>query len=134
MDYSQNMIDNVKALLEARKISSRQFAMSIGIAPSTFIDNLKSKKGFPIEVSIKVADALGFTVEELAKFSGVELLQREFSSPSVASLSEQEKLIVKTFRSFSDEGKEKVISYVEDLNRAGIYKNNSQSDVVSKEA
>lgn len=133
MDFSKNMLENVKSLLEARNISARQFAISIGIAPSTFIDNLKSKKGFTVEVAIKIADAFGFSVEELAKCSCVELLKNEFSAPA-PSLSNEETYLVKMFRSFSAEGKEKVLAYIADLNRAGVYKINNQPSMVSKEA
>lgn len=132
MDYSKNLSDNIKALLEARQVSLRSFALSIGVSPSTFIDALKSKRGLSIELAIKCSDVLRVPVEVLAKKSTVEILCDEFRSRD--SLSSCELQLVTTFSQLSDEGQEKVLAYVGDLCRAGIYKRDNSAIVVSKQA
>jgi repressor LexA len=79
VNYAKNINDNIKALLEIRNISIRQLADQITIPASTLTDSLKSKKGLPVEVAIRVANALRFSVEELSKMSTVELLTSELS-------------------------------------------------------
>lgn len=55
------------------------------------------------------------------------------ATSSVVLTSEETDLILK-FRSFNDEGKEKVVTYISDFDRAGIYKNNDKSEMVSEKA
>jgi len=45
VDYAKVSSDNVRLLLLKNKISIRQLAEEINIAPTTLNDSLKSKKG-----------------------------------------------------------------------------------------
>ena len=132
MDYSKNLSDNIKALLEARDISLRAFALNIGVSPSTFIDALKSKRGLSIELAIKCSDALRVPVEFLAKKSTVEILCNEFRARDMLSSSELQ--LVTSFSGLNDEGQEKVLVYIEDLCRTGIYKRDYSVDMGAKQA
>ncbi len=49
------------------------------------------------------------------------------------SLSPDEQKILSAYRDFNDEGKEKMLAYVNDLESTGRYKKDNQSGVVSKE-
>ena len=53
---------------------------------------------------------------------------------SLVPLTPSEEHLLGLYRSFNDEGQEKLLAYAEDLDRTGIYKNNRESDVVSKKA
>lgn len=130
MDYAKNMSTNVKALIEAKGVSSiRQFALSIGISPSTFNDSLKSKKGFPVDLAIRVADALGFSVEDLTQKTPVELLKKEFSS-SRADLPEEMQTVLFIYNQMNDEGREELVNYVKYLSSQDKYKKDNSSFVV----
>lgn len=72
-DYAKISSDNVKLLLLRNKMSIRQLAEKIGIAPTTLNDALKSKKGITIDSLIKIADYFNLTVNDLCNPSLVEL-------------------------------------------------------------
>ena len=65
VDYAKTSSDNIRLLLLQNKISVRQLAEEIGIAPTTLNDSLKSKKGIPIDSLIKIADFFKITVNDL---------------------------------------------------------------------
>jgi len=136
MDYAQKLSVNVKAVIEEQNLSIRQLAEKIGIPASSLTDSLKSKKGLPLEVAIRVADALGYTVEELTRKSASELVhthskeQNEFSDFSYA-----EKTLISKFRLLNEEGQEKIAEYVDDLISSDKYKKfNSHGMVEEKQA
>lgn len=73
VDYAKISSDNVKLLLLRNKMSVRQLAEKIGIAPTTLNDSLKSKKGVSIDSLIKIADCFNLTVNDLCNASLVDL-------------------------------------------------------------
>lgn len=56
------------------------------------------------------------------------------SSSVPASLTNSEKMLLDTFRSFNVEGQEKVLSYISDLNITGQYKKDNTFGMVEKQA
>jgi transcriptional regulator with XRE-family HTH domain len=70
------------------------------------------------------ADML-LTLCHLYKIDSIAKLYGE-TSPSPAVLSSSELTLIQTFRKLNEEGQEKVIAYVYDLERIGQYKKNSQ--------
>lgn len=65
VNYAKISSDNVRLLLLQNKMSVRQLAEKIGIAPTTLNDSLKSKKGIAIDSLIKIADFFHITVNDL---------------------------------------------------------------------
>ncbi|EQB20025.1 hypothetical protein UNSWDHB_2611 [Dehalobacter sp. UNSWDHB] len=134
MNYAKNINDNIKALLEARNLSIRQFAEQISIPASTLTDSLKSKKGLPVEIAIRVADALGFSVEQLSKLSVVELLKADLHTQIKSpELSKDEAELLRDYRLLSTQGQEfirqtmvaavntyKKLNFVSDVEASGI--------------
>lgn len=107
MDYAQNLNNNVKALLEAQNTSMRQFAERLSIPASTLIDSLKSKKGLPLDIAVRVAESLGFSVEDLTKMSTVELLKSQIRAQIKNSdLSDDEARLLSDYRSLNTHGQE----------------------------
>ena len=64
-DYAKISSDNVRLLLLHNKMSVRQLAEKINVAPTTLNDSLKSKKGISIDSLIKIADIFNVTVNDL---------------------------------------------------------------------
>lgn len=75
---------------------------------------------------IAISDALGVSADYI--------IYGRQSAPASVQLSETDSLLLSKFNSLNDEGREKVLSYLDDLIQTGIYKNNRQSGLVSKEA
>lgn len=65
VDYAKISSDNVRLLLLHNKMSIRQLAEKINVAPTTLNDSLKSKKGITIDSLIKIADNFNVTVNDL---------------------------------------------------------------------
>lgn len=110
MDYSQNLNQNIKLLLDAKNLSIRQLAEFIDIAASTLTDGLKSKKGIPIEHAIKIADYFGYSVESLSKKEFNELI-----AVSSLIIDDPESEIAKKIRSLNENGRIKLNIYLDDL-------------------
>lgn len=71
----------------------------------------------------------------LCSIYGIESLSELVGeNMSLPSLSTEELRLLSLFDDLNEEGREKVFSYINDLNLTGIYKKNDPSIVVSKEA
>ncbi len=66
MEKAQNMNTNVKMILKQKRWSIRQLAEKLDLPASSLNDSLKSKKGLPIDIALRIAEMFGCTVEELA--------------------------------------------------------------------
>lgn len=65
IDYAKISSDNVRFLMNKSNISVRKLAESVGVAPTTLNDSLKSKKGIPIDTLIRIARYFETTVNDL---------------------------------------------------------------------
>ena len=123
---AQMMIDRIKEIKKQKGFSNETLSVASGIPKGTLAKILGSETKDPqISSIIKIAHALDVSADYLV--FGV-------SHSPVSDLSAAETSLVKNFRELNDEGQEKVIGYVGDLIQTGIYKNNHQSGMVSKEA
>lgn len=78
------------------------------------------------------ADML-LTLCELYKIDSIAELYGEIA-PSPTALSKSELSLLEAFRNFSEEGQEKVLAYICDLESSGQYKKDSAAGLVEKEA
>ena len=78
------------------------------------------------------ADML-LTLCQLYKIDSIAELYGEASSAS-AVLSSSELALIQAFRNFNEEGQEKIITYVRDLESTGQYKKDNSAGMVVKEA
>jgi transcriptional regulator with XRE-family HTH domain len=122
----QMMITRIKEIKKQKGFSNDTLSIQSGIPKGTLAKILGSETKDPqISSIIKIANAL--------EVSADYLVFGEVRKPA-AELSPVEVQLISDFRSMNDEGQEKVVSYVGDLIQTGIYKNNHQAGVVSKEA
>ena len=124
MDTSSTA-DKIRQLRLERGLTLEQVAKIVGVGKSTvrkwetgMIENMRRDK------IAKLAFALGTTPEFLIGWD--ELDGKKEAAPQ-GELSEEELALLSSFRELNEEGQEKVLSYVNDLIRAGIYKRNSES-------
>jgi transcriptional regulator with XRE-family HTH domain len=123
---AQLMISRIKEIKKQKGFSNETLAAQSGIPKGTLAKILGSETKDPqISSIIKLANALDVSADYLV-FGEVHRPANE--------LSPVEARLIGDFRSMNDEGQEKVVSYVGDLMQTGIYKNNHQAGVVSKEA
>ena len=127
MDTSSTA-DKIRQLRLERGLTLEQVAKIVGVGKSTvrkwetgMIENMRRDK------IAKLAFALGTTPEFLIGWD--ELDGKKEAAPQ-GELSEEELALLSSFRELNEEGRDKVLSYVEDLNRAGIYKRDSKLDMV----
>jgi transcriptional regulator with XRE-family HTH domain len=127
MEYDvQQMISRIKEIKKQKGFSNDTLSAQSGIPKGTLSKILGSETKDPqISNIIKIANALGVSADYLVFGSG---------SSSESSFTATEISLVEDFRTLNDEGQEKVLTYVNDLIRTGIYKNPGQPGVVSKEA
>lgn len=119
--------NELKELILSKYKSVRDFSISIEMPYST-IDSI-FKRGVAnasITNIIKICETLCISADDLARGS---IVHRSASPAPVAS---DEARLLEIFRSFNEEGREKLLAYADDLQRTGTYIKNSQSAMVEK--
>ncbi len=121
--YNLNeMIGRIKTIKKSLKLSNEDLAVMSGIPKGTLAKILGSETKDPqISNIIKIAQALDVTTDYLIYGE-----TRRETTP----LSTSESSLLSGFRSLNEEGQDKVLAYIDDLNRAGIYKKHTQSELV----
>lgn len=90
------------------------------------------------ETLIKISEYFNVSIDYLLGRTNIPEIkssvpvQLDKDGASIVIAVSDEMQLITAYRSFSEEGKEKVLSYVNDLICAGIYKNDHQSSVVPK--
>lgn len=115
----------IKEARERIGYSQKELAEIIGVAPNTLHGYESGKHDPKSKLLIQIA--------QICKVSVDFLLGRTNDAFAPTLTTDETDLLLK-FRSFNDEGKEKVVTYISDLDRAGIYKNNDKSEMVSQKA
>lgn len=105
VNYAKISSDNVKLLLLQNRMSVRQLAEKIGIAPTTLNDSLKSKKGIAIDSLIKIADYFHITVNDLCDES--------FKVYDVSVQNRDDLLVLNKYNHLDSHGKE-IVSIIID--------------------
>jgi transcriptional regulator with XRE-family HTH domain len=114
-------------------------AIEIGVARSTI---QRYEKGSIEKIKLPVIEAIARVLDVnpawlcgKADDMTVPGQTQKAPTPGPESLfSGTEVTLVEKFRTLNTEGQEKVMDYTDDLIQTGIYKNNHQSDLVSREA
>ena len=120
------ILHRIKLAKSASGMTNEELSAKSGIAAGTLNKILSGGTKEPkLPAIMAIAEALGVSADYL--IYGVERSEG-------ASVSTCEAALLDGFRSLNPEGQEKILSYVNDLIQAGIYKNDPQSYVVSKEA
>ena len=116
--------EKLKAIILDKYDTLKSFANCIGL-PYTTVDTIFKRGIMKANVVniIKICNELSLSADALA--SGRIVYRSE-----AVSLSDTENALLSTFRSLNEEGREKVLSYVDDLIRTGIYKKHTQSELV----
>lgn len=121
--------ERLKALMYSKSMNGVQLVQVAGVPKSTVYDILAGKaNGLNIGVDkmLKIAAALDVTVEQLY---GRSIPISLYRSPDP-----DEQRLLDQFNAMDDEGKEKAISYLEDLVDTGKYKKHNTAGVVQKKA
>lgn len=109
-------VQNIKNLLDSRGISYSRAGRESG-AGDDFIRNMVRKGSFPsIDKVKKMADYLGLTVNDLLG----EKAPVSVSEGEVEGLNE----LCRIYRSFNDEGREKLLDTADDMVQSGKYVKN----------
>jgi transcriptional regulator with XRE-family HTH domain len=133
---------------EENGLSQRQFATACGLSNgyiSMIEREANPKTGEKITPTLqalqKLATGMNTSLSELLALVDdmpVNISAENKSTPvsdcGLDVLSDAEIELITNFRTLNDEGQEKVLTYVGDLVQIELYKNDYQSDVVSKEA
>ena len=99
---------NLKELAKKRGTNLKQVAEKCGIPPTTLYSISRGDTNFDnmgIGTAMKVADALGITVEEL--YTG----EKFAPNAPAAALAPGERQLVDAYRAMSDEGRDKLLDY-----------------------
>lgn len=116
------MKEKLSQLLSSKGIRSSQLAQMTELSTSTVDDILKGKVNelnIGIGKMLRIAAALNVSVEYL--------YDRDEPTESNHSLDADEISLIQNFEQLNDEGKEKVLSYVEDIVDTGKYKKHNSS-------
>lgn len=111
--------EKLKNILRSRNMRPSQLAQAAGLSTSTVDDIIKGKTNelsVGVDKMLKIAEALGVTVEELYERG---------KSPDPG-----ERQLLDRFRSLNEEGQEKALDYLGDLVDTGKYKKRDPSGVV----
>lgn len=121
----QFFVQNIKNLLDSRGISYSRAGRESG-AGEDFIRNIDRKSSSPsIDKVKKMADYLGVTVNDLI---GEEKAPGARDSPEPEGLDE----LCRVYRSFNDEGREKLLDYADDMVKSGKYIKTGKDQVDKK--
>lgn len=111
------MRKRLELILEDRKMRPSRLAQAAGLSTSTVDDIIKGKTNelnIGVDKMLKIANALGVSVESLYG------RDEPVSSYNIDSPTEQQ--LLDLFRMLNAEGKEKVLSYVNDLVATSKYR------------
>lgn len=95
--YAKISSENVRLLLKKNRMSVRQLAEKIDIAPTTLNDSLKSKKGIAIDSLIGIAEYFDLTVNDLCS----ENFYEEYMQENIKSKDQ----LYKKYQELDDYGK-----------------------------
>lgn len=95
--YAKISSENVRLLLKKNRMSVRQLAEKIDIAPTTLNDSLKSKKGIAIDSLIGIAEYFDLTVNDLCS----ENFYEEYMQDKIKSKDQ----LYKKYQQLDDYGK-----------------------------
>lgn len=118
-DLDESVGEKLKIILRSRNMRPSQLAQAAGLSTSTVDDIIKGKTNelsVGVDKMLKIAEALGVTVEELY----------ERGKPPDPG----ERQLLDRFRSLNEEGREKALDYLGDLVDTGKYKKRDPSGVV----
>lgn len=125
-DYKP-ILSRLKSAKEASGMTNEELSVASGVSLGTLNKILSGDTKAPqLPAMMAIAAALGTSVDYLA--------YGRTTAPAPVALSTAEAELIALYRSFSEEGREKVLTYAADLDRAGIYKNNRNDRLASKEA
>lgn len=98
----------LKALRESKNITQLKLGLDLGVSQETISGYEIGKACPPAEMLVKLADALGTSVDYLLERTDI----KEFKPISKSDLSENERELFHLFRSLPDEKKERVIGFI----------------------
>lgn len=126
-DYNYKpILSRLKAVKDSSGMTNEELSKASGVSLGTLNKILSGDTKAPqLPAMMSIAAALGTSVDYLA--------YGRTTAPAPVALTTAEAELIALYRSFSEEGKEKVLTYAADLDRAGIYKN-SHNDQLASEA
>lgn len=114
-------------------LSQDELAHKVGYTDRSSIAKVEAGKVDLTETKIgQFARALNVTPAEL--MCVIPLAGGKPRPADSSAYSESDQLFLESFRQLNEEGQQKVLSYIEDLLRAGIYKRDHEHFMVSKDA
>lgn len=122
-------MQNIQMFRKEQGLTQAKLAQMMSVSRST-IAMWESGKSSPDNVDIiKLAALFNISVDELLGVStgkGSDTISKESASTSDQMLTLDEQNLLKLYRNLNDEGKEKAVDYLDDLNQSGKYiKSNS---------
>ena len=131
--------ERLRTLRNEKGLSQQGLADQIGISKSNINMYERGEREPSIARLEVLADYFNVDMDYLLGLSDIPnkyqfSLRCSSAVSSLVPLAPSEEHLLGLYRSFNDEGQEKLLAYAEDLDRTGIYKNNRESDVVPKKA
>lgn len=73
MNTEEQIMHRIKEVLQKKKISQKELAIELEVAPNTLITHLNCKRRMSLETFIKISGCLGVSINYLAGMSKHEL-------------------------------------------------------------
>lgn len=126
--------NRLKSIITSRNITQANLSRMTGITQSSISDWLRGiyePKQDKVDI---VARALGVSPSYLMGWEddNKDAAREGTLNFTSENISGEEKELLETYRNFSEEGREKVLDYVRDLERTGLYIKNSENRVDKK--
>ena len=125
----------LRELRTSRKLSQRDLASCLGISKSSVNMYECGNREPGIDTLEAIADFFNVDLDYLSgKTSEIKSFSGDFGLNNALTLDANEKKIIDAYRGFNDEGKEKVLDTISDMQQLDRYKKRDESSVVQKEA
>lgn len=125
--------ERIRILREAAGMTQEEFGKLIGVVKSTVCLYESGKSTPNDQIKTRICQHFDVSLDYLLGLTDKPNCST-IDNSDVLILSTLETTLIHRFRNLNQEGQEKVLAYLDDLNRAGIYKNDYQPDMVQKQA
>ena len=119
----EEVAKNLLYYRKKNKLTQSELAERVGVSHNTISSWESGTNSIDVEVLFKICSVFEISVNEM---------YGTYSNVQTESLNINERNLLYNFRSFNDEGQEKVLSYVDDILTSGKYIKNYSSGLVEE--